>query len=48
MSINETTSFDLILERFYDRIEKDEEFFNYYNIPISEAEKLQECVPSII
>lgn len=40
MSINETTSFDLILERFYDRIEKDEEFFNYYNIPISEAEKI--------
>lgn len=40
MSINETTSFDLILERFYDRIEKDEDFFNYYNVPISEAEKI--------
>lgn len=40
MSINETTSFDLILERFYDRIEKDEDFFNYYNIHISEAEKI--------
>lgn len=40
MSINETTSFDLIIDRFYDRIEKDEEFFNYYNISILEAEKI--------
>lgn len=32
-----TTPFDKICKRFYDRIEKDEKFFNYYNVSISEA-----------
>ena len=27
-----TTSFDYLFERFYRRIEKDEDFFNYYNV----------------
>lgn len=40
MSVNEITSFDVILERFYDRIENDEDFFNYYNVPIIEAKKI--------
>lgn len=40
LNLNDITSFDIILERFYDRIEKDEEFFNYYNISIMEAEKI--------
>ena len=31
------TSFDTILENFYNRIEKDEKFFNYYNIDINDA-----------
>lgn len=38
----ETTSWDLILNRFFKRLEKDEDFFNYYNISIKEAEKLAE------
>lgn len=33
----ERTDFSIILDRFYDRIEKDEDFFNYYNIKVSEA-----------
>ena len=31
------TSFDTILEHFYNRIEKDEKFFNYYNVDINDA-----------
>lgn len=32
-----TTSFEKICNKFYDRIENDEKFFNYYNVSISEA-----------
>lgn len=32
-----TTPFEKICKRFYNRIEKDEKFFNYYNVSISEA-----------
>lgn len=35
-----TTSFEYLFERFYKRLEKDEDFFDYYNIPISEAIQL--------
>lgn len=35
--IGSTTSFEYICNRFYNRIEKDEKFFDYYNISISEA-----------
>lgn len=34
---NGTTPFEKICKRFYDRIEKDEKFFNYYNVSVSEA-----------
>lgn len=34
------TSFDTILSKFYDRIEKDEDFFNYYNVDINEAKSI--------
>ena len=34
---SERTDFNIILNKFYDRIEKDEDFFNYYNIKVSEA-----------
>lgn len=34
------TTFDYIFNRFYRRIEKDEEFFNYYNINVNEAIQL--------
>lgn len=33
----ERTDFSIILDRFYDRIEKDEDFFNYYNVEVKEA-----------
>ena len=33
----EITKFEKILNKFYDRIEKDEDFFSYYNIDVSEA-----------
>lgn len=33
----ETTSFEIILKKFYDRIEKDEDFFGYYNVDVNEA-----------
>lgn len=33
----ERTGFDTILNRFYDRIEKDEKFFDYYNVDIQDA-----------
>lgn len=32
-----TTSFDYICRKFYDRIEKDETFFKYHNVDVSEA-----------
>ena len=35
--MNESTDFSTILNRFYNRIEKDEKFFNYYNINVNEA-----------
>ena len=35
--MTQTTDFDAVLDRFYNRIEKDEDFFNYYNVDISEA-----------
>lgn len=35
-----TTPFEKIYNRFYDRIEKDEKFFNYYNVSISEAKTI--------
>ena len=34
---SERTDFNIILNKFYDRIEKDEDFFNYYNVKVSEA-----------
>ena len=37
MSQNEKTSFEKIFNKFYDRIEKDEKFFNYYNVSMDEA-----------
>ncbi len=37
---SDTTSFDIICDRFYKRLEKDDEFFNYYNIEMSEAQEL--------
>lgn len=35
-----TTTFDFLFERFYRRIEKDEKFFNYYNVDVEEAIQL--------
>lgn len=35
-----TTPFEKICRRFYNRIEKDEKFFNYYNVSISEAKSI--------
>lgn len=40
--MNTTTEFTTILNRFYNRIEKDEKFFNYYNVDLSEAQKIAE------
>lgn len=37
-----TTPFEKICKRFYNRIEKDEKFFNYYNVSISEAVSIAE------
>lgn len=37
MSQNETTDFEVIFNKFYDRIEKDEKFFDYYNVDLTEA-----------
>ena len=39
---NGTTPFEKICKRFYDRIEKDEKFFNYYNVSISDAISIAE------
>ena len=38
----ETTSFKKILKKFYDRIEKDADFFNYYNVDVEEAKEIAE------
>ena len=35
--MSDITDFSTILKRFYNRIEKDEKFFNYYNVDINEA-----------
>lgn len=37
-----TTSFEKICKRFYDRIEKDDKFFNYYNVSTAEAVSIAE------
>lgn len=37
MMAKEITTFYTILNKFYDRIEKDEKFFNYYNVNVVEA-----------
>lgn len=34
------TTFDYLFNRFYKRIEKDEEFFNYYSVDVEEAIRL--------
>lgn len=39
---NGTTPFEKICKRFYDRIEKDEKFFNYYNVSVSDAISIAE------
>lgn len=39
---NGTTPFEKICKRFYDRIEKDEKFFNYYNLSVCEAKSIAE------
>lgn len=36
------TSYEQIKDSFFSMIEKDEDFFNYYNIPLKEAEELAE------
>lgn len=36
----DTTSFEYIFNRFYNRIEKDEDFFNYYNVSMQDAIQL--------
>jgi len=38
--MTDMTKFEYLFERFYRRIEKDEEFFNYYNVNMSEAIQL--------
>lgn len=45
----EKTSFEYLFERFYKRIEKDEGFFHYYNVNLSEAiqlahDRAKECL----
>lgn len=36
----DNTTFDYLFNRFYKRIEKDEDFFNYYNVDVEEAIQL--------
>ena len=36
----DNTRFEYLFDRFYRRVEKDEEFFNYYNVNMSEAIQL--------
>lgn len=38
--MEDTTPFKIIFSRFYKRLEKDEDFFNYYNISMVEASRL--------
>ena len=38
--MTELTHFEEIFDRFYKRVEKDDEFFNYYNVSISNAVQL--------
>mgnify|MGYP003277907021 CR=1 FL=1 len=38
--MTESTNFEEIFERFYKRIEKDDEFFSYYNVSVSDAIQL--------
>ena len=42
MAKSEYTDFNIILDRFYNRIEKDEDFFNYYNVGVKEAVAIAE------
>ena len=42
-----TTDFETILNKFYDRIEKDENFFEYYNVDIKEAKAIAETRANI-
>lgn len=37
-----STPFDILRKRFYKRIEKDKDFFSYYNVTINEAIQLAE------
>ena len=37
MPQKDITQFETILNKFYDRIEKDEDFFDYYNVNLTEA-----------
>lgn len=37
MGTSGVTPFEKIINKFYDRIERDEKFFNYYNVNIDEA-----------
>lgn len=37
MTQKNITKFDSIFTKFYDRIEKDEKFFDYYNVSVNEA-----------
>lgn len=37
-----STPFEKICAKFYDRIEKDEKFFNYYNVDVAEAVSIAE------
>lgn len=38
--MEQTTSFDTIISRFLKRIEKDRDFFSYFNLSVSEAQEL--------
>lgn len=38
--MTESTNFEEIFERFYKRIKKDDEFFSYYNVSVSDAIQL--------
>lgn len=38
--MEQTTSFDKVIERLLRKIEKDKEFFAYYNVSVSEAQEL--------
>ena len=38
--MEQTTSFDTIISRFLKRIEKDRDFFSYFNVSVSEAQEL--------